>query len=74
MIIIVGIITILCIINQLILTSAGPVSAGPALSYSIEGFGLNLSYMPQLTNLKTGTPEFHDNQRLQTRLIFTYEF
>ena len=50
------------------------VSVGPALSYSIEGFGLNLSCMPQLTNLKTGTPEFHDNQRLQTRLIFTYEF
>jgi len=50
------------------------VSVGPALSYSIEGFGLNLSCMPQLTNLKTGNQEFHDNQKLQTRLIFTYEF
>lgn len=50
------------------------VSAGPALSFNIDGFGLNLSCLPQLTNLQTGNLEFHDNQKLQTRLIFTYEF
>lgn len=50
------------------------LSAGPTLSYTIEGFGVNLSCLPQITNLKTGNLEFHDNQKLQTRLIFTYEF
>jgi len=49
------------------------LSAGPSLSYATEGFGVNLSCLPQITNLKTGNLEFHDNQKLQTRLIFTYE-
>jgi hypothetical protein len=48
------------------------VSAGPSLSYNIEGFWVNLSVMPQITNLKTGNLEFHDNQKLQTRIIFSY--
>jgi len=48
------------------------LSAGPAFSYSIDGFWINLSLMPQLTNLKTGNLEFHDNQKLQTRLILSY--
>jgi len=50
------------------------VSAGPNLSYNIDGFWVNLSCMPQITNLKTGNLEFHDNQKLQTRLIFSYVF
>jgi len=50
------------------------LSAGPTLSYNIEGFWVNLSCIPQITNLKTGNLEFHDNQKLQTRLIFSYVF
>lgn len=50
------------------------LSAGPTLSYNIENFWVNLSCMPQLTNLKTGTREYHDFQKQQTRLIFSYVF
>lgn len=50
------------------------LSAGPTLSYNIEGFWVNLSCMPQITNFKTRNLEFHDNQKLQTRLIFSYVF
>lgn len=50
------------------------VSAGPTLSYNIENFWINLSVMPQITNLKSGNLEFHDNQRLQTRILFSYVF
>lgn len=47
---------------------------GPALSYSINGFWVNLTCMPQITNLKNGSLELNDHERLQTRLIFSYEF
>jgi hypothetical protein len=50
------------------------LSAGPTLSYNFEGFWVNLTCLPQLTNLKTGSLEFHDSQRLQNRLIFSYVF
>lgn len=50
------------------------LSAGPVLSYNIDGFWVNLSCMPQVTNLKTGNLEFHDSQKLQTRLLFSYVF
>lgn len=47
---------------------------GPALSYSTNGFWVNLTCMPQITNLKDGGLELTDHERLQTRLIFSYEF
>jgi hypothetical protein len=50
------------------------VSAGPTLSYNTQGFWVNLSCLPQLTDLNTGKLEFHDNQKIQTRLIFSYVF
>ncbi len=50
------------------------LSAGPTLSYNFEGFWVNLTFMPQLTNLKTGNLEFHDSQKLQNRLLFSYVF
>jgi len=50
------------------------LSAGPGISYNMNGFWVNLTCMPQITNLKTGNPEFHDGQKLQTRLIFSYVF
>jgi hypothetical protein len=47
---------------------------GPALSYSTNGFWINLTCMPQIANLKGGGLELNDHERLQTRLIFSYEF
>ena len=47
---------------------------GPALSYSTSGFWINLTCMPQITNFKGGGLELNDHERLQTRLIFSYEF
>ena len=47
---------------------------GPAFSYSTNGFWINLTCMPQITNLKGGGLELNDHERLQTRLIFSYEF
>lgn len=50
------------------------LSAGPTLSYNFQGFWVNLTCMPQLTNLKTGKLEYHDGQKVQNRLIFSYVF
>ncbi len=47
---------------------------GPALSYSTSGFWINLTCLPQLANFKGGGLELNDHERLQTRLIFSYEF
>jgi len=47
---------------------------GPTLSYSINGLWINLTFMPQITNLKGGGLELTEHERLQTRLIFSYEF
>ena len=47
---------------------------GPAISYSTNGFWVNLTCMPQITNLKGRGLELTDHERLQTRLIFSYEF
>jgi hypothetical protein len=48
------------------------LSAGPCISYYFEGFWLNLSCLPQITNFKTGNQELTDNEKIQTRLIFSY--
>ena len=48
--------------------------AGPSLSYHSSAFWINLTCMPQIANLQGGGLELADNERLQTRLIFSYEF
>jgi hypothetical protein len=50
------------------------LSLGPCLSYSIDGLWINLTFMPQIVNLKGGGLELTEHERLQTRLIFSYEF
>lgn len=47
---------------------------GPCFSYSTNGFWINLTCMPQITNFKGGGLELMEHERLQTRLIFSYEF
>jgi len=50
------------------------LTAGPAVSYSGQGFWINFSLMPQLTDLKAGKRNITDEDGLQARLIFSYEF
>jgi hypothetical protein len=50
------------------------LSAGPCISYNMDGFWVNLSCMPQITNFKTGDLELAKNEKVQTRLIFSYVF
>jgi hypothetical protein len=50
------------------------LSAGPGFSYSTNGFWVNFTLMPQITNLKVGNRELIDHDGLQTRLLFSYEF
>jgi hypothetical protein len=50
------------------------LSLGPCFSYSINGLWINLTFMPQIVNLKGGGLELTEHERLQTRLIFSYEF
>lgn len=47
---------------------------GPSLSYSTNGFWVILTCMPQIANLKGSGLELTDHERLQTRLVFSYEF
>ena len=48
--------------------------AGPCISYSTSGFWINLTCLPQISNLKDVGLELKDKERLQTRLIFSYDF
>lgn len=50
------------------------LSAGPGLSYSGKGYWINFSLMPQITDLKGGGRNITENDGLQARLIFSYEF
>ena len=45
---------------------------GPCVSYSINGFWVNLSIMPQVADLKGTGLELKEHERLQTRLAFSY--
>jgi hypothetical protein len=49
-------------------------SAGPCFSYFNDGFWINLSYLPQINDFKTNHLELISNERMQTRLIFSYAF
>jgi hypothetical protein len=48
--------------------------SGPCFSYSTNSFWINLTFMPQIADLKGGGLELNDHERLQTRLIFSYVF
>ncbi len=48
------------------------LTAGPVISYTGEGFWINFSLMPQLTDLKAGKRNISDDDGLQARLIFSY--
>lgn len=50
------------------------LKAGPCISYSGQGFWLNFTVMPQLTDLKTGSRSIVYDDGLQARLIFSYAF
>ncbi|NEW81652.1 MAG: hypothetical protein GZ094_04725 [Mariniphaga sp.] len=50
------------------------LTLGPCISYSTNGFWVNLTVMPQIANLKGGGLELNEHERLQTRLIFSYVF
>ena len=50
------------------------LSAGPCFSYKTDGFWINFTLMPQIVNLKGGGLELTENEKLQTRLIFSYGF
>ncbi|MCX6229985.1 MAG: hypothetical protein NTZ33_00445 [Bacteroidetes bacterium] len=49
-------------------------SAGPCISYFTDGFWINLSCLPQFNDFKTNHLELNDNEKIQTRLIFSYAF
>ena len=50
------------------------LTAGPVVSYSGQGFWVNFTLMPQITDLKAGKRNITDEDGLQARLIFSYEF
>lgn len=50
------------------------LTAGPGIAYVGNGFWMNFTTMPQLTDLKAGGRNITDEDGLQARLIFSYEF
>jgi len=49
------------------------LSMGPAFSYSAYDFNINLTLMPQIANLKGGGRELSEHEKLQVRLILSYD-
>ena len=50
------------------------LSAGPTVSFNMNGYWLNLTFMPQITDLKGSGLELNNHEKLQSRLIFSYVF
>jgi len=48
------------------------LSAGPCVSYYTDGFWVNLSVLPQITDFKTGKLDYTENEKLKTRLLFSF--
>ena len=48
------------------------IYAGPTLSYNAEGFWINVSFVPQITDLRSGALDLNYNQKYLTRLLFSY--
>lgn len=49
------------------------LSMGPTFSYSAYDFNINLTLMPQIANLKGGGRELTEDEKLQARLILSYD-
>lgn len=49
------------------------LSMGPAFSYSAYDFNINLTLMPQIANLKGNGRELSEHEKLQARLILSYD-
>ena len=49
------------------------LSMGPAFSYSAYDFNINLTLMPQIANLKGGGRELTEHEKLQARLVLSYD-
>jgi hypothetical protein len=47
---------------------------GPCISYSTNGFWINLTCMPQITDFITGERDLTEHEQIQTRLVFSYVF
>lgn len=50
------------------------LSAGPGVAYVGKGFWINFTLMPQLANLKGGGRSITEDDGLEARLLFSYEF
>ena len=50
------------------------LTAGPGIAYVGDGFWMNFTLMPQLTNFKGGGRSIINDDGLKARLIFSYEF
>ena len=50
------------------------LSGGPCITYVGNNFLINLTCLPQLANLKGGSLDFEDHEKLETRLIISYAF
>lgn len=48
------------------------LSLGPCISYYSNGFWVNLTLMPQISNLKGGGLELTEHEKLQARLVFSF--
>jgi hypothetical protein len=48
------------------------LSIGPCLSYYTDGFWLNVTLMPQISNLKGGGLELNEHEKLQVRILFSF--
>jgi len=48
------------------------LSAGPCISYYTDGFWVNLSVLPQIKDFKSGNLNYTENEKLRTRLLFSF--
>jgi len=48
------------------------LSLGPCISFYTDGFWLNFTLMPQISNLKGGGLELTEHEKLQARLLFSF--
>lgn len=48
------------------------LSLGPCISYYTDGFWLNFTLMPQISNVKGGGLELTEHEKIQARLLFSF--
>ncbi|OFX36951.1 MAG: hypothetical protein A2X08_16830 [Bacteroidetes bacterium GWA2_32_17] len=52
---------------------ASILSVGPSFSYSTNGFWINFSFLPQVTNFVNNKLDLNGHEKFQARLLFSYE-